>query len=106
MAKADRITSCAPSAPVSRASSISCSSSSSVAVGGKRKRKGQRIVVTSAADLGDDKLHEWSKTKLERLIRYIRENKEKDIRQHYQKAQRLADVRAAWVDDWAPLIIE
>ena len=57
-------------------------------------------------NLGDDKLHEWSKTKLERLIRYIRENKEKDIRQHYQKAQRLADVRAAWVDDWAPLIIE
>ena len=48
--------------------------------------------------MGDDKLHEWSKTKVERLIRYIRENKEKHILLHYQKAQRLADVRAAGGD--------
>ena len=67
----------------------------------KRRRKGQNIVITCAADI-----NRTSKRDLVAVISYIARVHDVVVRCHRDVLTRRADVQAVWRDSWAPIVVE
>ena len=103
MSRADRSMpmSVAPSASTSMSSSMSRGIKSDGRQGRKRRRKGQNIVITCAADI-----NLTSKRDLAAVISYISRVHGVIVRCHRDVSIRRADVQAIWRDSWAPIVVE